>query len=240
MSIISEYKFYVSETEQIWKEYKDKYGDSFSTDGILNPHVYFESGKLKIMFILMENYNKGSWNIIDKIENNKTMCQHPDNGSKCFAPNILRTLFYVRDNKWVDFFPSKIVSGTGFAYLNLKKHDEGKNKTDYNDLTKNSRDDKVLLKRQIIACCPDIVFCSAAGNYERFLKVMEVKETDIQDINDKSHIIKYLVGNKEKKLLAVQWFHPSHNTAGWSKKAYKSYLDELRKGDKLKAYSRIV
>lgn len=236
MSIISEYNFYVSETEQLWKEYRDKYGDSFSTDGILNPHEYFESGKLKIMFILMENYNEGFWNIIDEIENTNTMYKDPGNSSYCWAPNILRTLFYARDNRWVDPFPFKSVFGTGFAYLNLKKRDEGKYRTDYNDLTKNSREDKLLLKRQIISCCPDIVFCAAAGNYVRLLDVMEVKETDTQDINGKAHIIKYLVEDKERKLLAIQWFHPSHNTAGWSKVAYKGYLDELRNW--LKPYSK--
>lgn len=240
MSFSSEYNFYVSETEQIWRAYQGKYGKGFSVDGILNPHEYFESGKLKVMFILMENYNEGTWNIIDEIENTQVMYKDPNNVSPQWAPNILRTLFYTRDNQWVDFIPNYDIKGTGFAYLNPKKLDEGKYHTDYNDLSENVNNDKELLKRQIIACTPDIVFCAAANNYDRLVEIMDAKEeTRISTTSVKAHahILSYKVKDKEKRMLAIQWFHPSHQTGGWSTEAYKGYIEDFRPW--FKPYSRI-
>ena len=240
MSFFSEYNNYVSETKIIWQAYQEKYREGFSTDGVLNPSVYFMSGKLKVMFLLMENYNEGSWNIIDEIENKQKMYKDPNNGSRTWAANILRTLFYTRDNLWIDYIPNYDIQGTGFAYLNPKKHDEGNYRTSYSDLSINANKDKNLLQRQIIACAPDIVFCSAAGNYKRLKEIMEIEnDMIVNNETDKAHahILSYLADGKVKKMLAIQWFHPSHQTAGWSTKSYKRYLDELRPW--FKAYSRI-
>ena len=99
----SEYENYLSESEKIWNEYYHRYGNSFSPDGILNPKEYFESNKLKVMFLLMENYNKGDWNIIETIDNTKELYKEPGNGSRCWAPNIIRTLLYTRDEKWIRY-----------------------------------------------------------------------------------------------------------------------------------------
>lgn len=113
MKFSSEYNFYVSESKQIWDEYREKEKKKnekkenkdkvkFSPDGILNPKEYFGSDKLKIMFILKENHNKGEWNIINDIENEKKFYKSSKDSSHNWASSILRTLCYTRDKQWKD------------------------------------------------------------------------------------------------------------------------------------------
>ena len=231
----SEYENYLSESEKIWNEYYHRYGNSFSPDGILNPKEYFESNKLKVMFLLMENYNKGDWNIIETIDNTKELYKEPGNGSRCWAPNIIRTLLYTRDEKWIRYIGNGQVAGTGFAYLNIKKHDEGNYKSCNIDLDANAKNDRDLLNRQIIACSPDVVFCAAKENYNRLKNIIldVVQENTIHNI---AHIITYKANTSVKQLLAIEWFHPSRNSKGWSVDDCKLRIDELRPW--IKSYSK--
>lgn len=231
--MVFEYENYLSESEEIWNEYRNKYGNSFSPDGILNPSIYFKSNKLKIMFLLMENYNEGSWSIIDKIDNSCILYKDPNNGSRCWAPNILRTLFYTRDEIWIRHIENYKIQGTGFAYLNVKKQDEGKTKSSDEDLDFNVQTDKELLNRQIIACSPDIVFCAARRNYERLKMILNVEQ---EKTVFNAHIITYKTNSGLKKLLAIEWFHPSRNSKGWSIENCKMKIDELRPW--IKKYSK--
>ena len=223
--MMSEFENYLSESEEIWFAFSYKYGDLFSHDGILNPKTYFESGMLKIMFLLNENYNEGGWSIIDKIDNTSVLYKSPYNGSRVWAPNILRTLFYTRDELWVRSFENYKIQGTGFAYLNIKKKDEGKTRSSVKDIDYYAKTDKDLLNRQIIACSPDIVFCAAKDNYRRLKMILDVEH---ESTVSNAHIMTYKTKSGLKKLLGIEWFHPSRNIKGWSIDNCKKRIDEFR------------
>jgi len=212
--IQSEYDFYIQEAKAIREIFKRSYGDEYSPDGVITPKSMFVKNRPRVIFLMKENRNKGSWSLVDEIENDYFIVPHKNNSSKSWAPNICRTFHYLITEEFWEKVPQKDeYKVDGLGYINVKKRDEGEKQSVDFDLDNYAKNDAENLQRQIISCKPDVVFCCQSGEQQlaRLSTIMQQKfNTPVNNIPF-AYEFNYQYQAQSCKAIAVKWFHPSRN-----------------------------
>ena len=241
MTTTAKKEYYYQIENEIDSYFSSKYKSHYSRDGVVNPDIMFsDENRPNVVMLLKENRNnkngnQGNWAPRDVGE----LFPHKDNTSRCWAPNICRTVHYVISgfSDWWEnvprepesVFPKKR-SVSGFAYINVKKNDEGQDLSDDFDLGDYAEKDSEMLRKQVISCEPDILFCcqKSKSNYGlKRLKMIMGTELKALDSCNFAFVMDYDYFGRKHKMLVVNWFHPSRNTKGFKKADMRSKLNAI-------------
>lgn len=214
-----EYDFYLQETSIIRKFFSEKYLTQYSPDGVLSPEkMFLKVGGQHVVLLMKENRNydyqlkKVTWSICDKPENTYDVHKSLQNSSNTWAEIICGTVNSVQTRQWDES------SASGFAYINVKKRDEGKSLSKDKDLNAYAIEDSEYLRRQILSCRPDIIFCCGHRQINKLWKVFfpnkrfRRKEWQIPSCQFAYKIqYTYPLDDSERFAIAIDWKHPSLN-----------------------------
>ena len=221
MSLLSMKDYYYQEKSIVDTYYNEQYEQHYALDGIINPYKMFEDpNRARIVMLLKESNNyendKVTWHPLNL--DPKGLYPTDTDGSKVWARNICRSVHYIEmdfcESQWWECIPKNDPNYTvsGFAYINVKKNDEGKGKTENWDLNRYAIKDAPYLRRQIIACRPDLVFCCQKGGTQlkRLETILSQERKPIEGL-DYAFLFDYNYQGFSQSLIALDWFHPSRN-----------------------------
>ena len=144
------------------KEYENKSeGKRFSLDGIQSFDAWKNSIP-KILFLLKENR---------AAEDDWEPCQGINRDANPFSLNITRWRQFIMDSyqkspKEPLFSPLELPEHVNdIAIIEVKKLNEGKGSSSYNDIRYYARKDRDFIKEQIDLVNPDIIFCCSTGDF---------------------------------------------------------------------------
>jgi hypothetical protein len=199
----AEYQKSQAELFARWKQARPEYdneleGKRFSLDGIQN-YTSWRKSAPKILFLLKENRAAADdWE----------PCQGINRDANPFSLNITRwrqSLMdsYQKSPKETPFSPLELPKQVNdIAIIEVKKLNEGKGSSSYNDIRYYARKDKDFIKEQIELLNPDIIYCCSTGDFY---------SDDIYGDEDWHHLICdskcncYKHGNR----LVIDFYHPS-------------------------------
>lgn len=180
-------------------EYANETGSKrFSDDGIQNFDSWMSS-KPKILFLLKENpAPEGNWE----------PCWEINRDANSLSWNIIRWRqllidLYNEPSKEPTFIRQELPESVNdIAIIEVKKVNEGKGSSSYNDIRNYARKDRDFIKEQIVLINPDIIFCCNTGDfYSDDIYGDEPWEELIKD----SKCVCYKHDNR----LVIDFFHPS-------------------------------
>lgn len=218
---MKEKDFYISENNEIRRLFTEKYQENYEMDGVIAPDVMFSNGgRVHVVMLLKEGFHnqdgEDAWCPVKDLENNYKYYPHPSNTSGSFMPCVCRTVKYATEGIWWDKVPMgdyERPNGeyfvNGFAHINVRKS-VGSTRSDDDILDKYAKDDSALLKRQIISCHPDVVFC--CENNDKQIQRLETifgAKAEIIANSLYAYRIHYDYQGKKNSLIAIKWVHPS-------------------------------
>lgn len=230
---MTEYTFYIQENKDIREKFYQRYGNHFSKDGVYSPKDMFDcEDRPHIVYLLKEAIdNPEDWEPCRDLENIFRAYPESGNGSNVYGGNLCRPVKYLTDGIWWDYVkrdsPEEF-SVKGFAYINVKKKAEGKGRSKNWDLDNYARSDAELLKRQIVSCRPDIVFCCQNNDCQvSRLETILGKPRQVLDKSiDFAWLFDYEYQEKSNQLIAIRWIHLCQGSI--SNKALHARLDMVR------------
>lgn len=216
---------YLTALDEIDVYFSLNYGDQYSRDGIVQYKGdqeallrFFDKKRLRIVLLLKEARNGNNW----EARYAGTIRKDADNPSPIWAYYIIRTIDCMQKNVTYDkdcnFFQHGGVNS--FAYINIKKQGEDLKKTPKSRLMKYASRDRQPLKRQIMSCKPDIVFCCGAGVFDACKVIFEPFSeclTPIRLLDDRKAFIHRLNVEDQSFLLVENYLHPSQNNWGYAR-----------------------
>lgn len=199
----AEYQKSQAELFARWKQARPEYdneseGKRFSLDGIQNFDAW-ENSIPKILFLLKENRAP---------EDEWEPCQGINRDANPFSINITRWRQLIIDSyqkspKEPSFSPLELPEHVNdIAIIEVKKLNEGKGSSSYNDIRYYARKDRDFIREQIELINPDIIFCCSTGDFYG---------DDIYGDEQWEHLVHdsrcdcYKHGNR----LVIDFFHPS-------------------------------
>lgn len=217
----NEYENQRNELFERWKKARPEYegeGKRFTIDGIANFDAWKKSNP-KILVLLKENHDEEYepfWGLtVD---------------SKPFSLNIARwrqILIELYNNPTTELSFDSINLPPGIediAIVELKKLNERKTPSVYNDIAKYAKQDKVFLIEQVELINPDIILCANTGdtladhvfNDDKWERLIS---------NSKCHC--YKLDNR----LIIDFYHPSTRTVGRAKELFDILYRLVKEGN---------
>jgi hypothetical protein len=200
----SEFEIRRDELFSRWKKVKPEYdnrseGRRFSLDGIQNFDAWKQSTP-KILFLLKENR---------AAEEDWEPCWGINRDANPFSLNITRWRQLLIDSyqkklKEPSYLKHELPDSVNdIAIIELKKVNEGKGSSNYNDIRNYVRNDRDFIKEQIELINPDIIFCCSTGDFYSD-DIYGDEPWDRELIKD-SRCGCY----KHRNRLVIDFFHPS-------------------------------
>ena len=204
----------LEELNQTWQQ--ERSYRFFTIDGVLN-YKNWETQTPKILFLLKEsadgfidiagrghNITKGNgphfwWNI-------------------CYWKYLINNISTKRNYEFVSKFELPEVKNNNYildsiSYVNIKKNNEGKTKSERNDILKYARQDKYFLKKQLDIIEPNVIFCSQ----DTFDAYKHIYDSVLIKINNNCF--------KHNERLIINFYHPSY---GFMKGGREAIYNVLR------------
>jgi len=214
-----------------WKQARPEYdneseGKRFSLDGIQNYDSWMSS-KPKILFLLKENRAAADdWE----------PCQGINRDANPFSWNIIRWRqllvdLYHKTPKEPIFLKSELPKSVNdIAIIEVKKVNEGKGSSSYNDIRNYARKDRDFIKEHIELINPDIIFCCSTGDFYG---------NDIYGDEQWEHLVHdsrcdcYKHGNR----LVIDFFHPSTRSGEKEKELFDILQRMITQGKVFEKFS---
>lgn len=207
-----------------WKQARPEYdneseGKRFSLDGIQNYDAWKNSIP-KILFLLKENRAAADdWE----------PCQGINRDANPFSINITRWRqlimdSYLKDSKEPSYLRLELPESVNdIAIIEVKKVNEGKGSSSYNDIRNYARKDRDFIKEQIELINPDIILCCSTGDFY---------SDDIYGDEQWEHLVHdsrcdcYKHGNR----LVIDFFHPSTRSGEKEKELFDVLYRMIKNG----------
>ena len=216
---------YLAVLDEIDDYFSMNYGNQYSRDGIVQYKGdqeallrFFDKRALRIVLLLKEARNGKNW----EARYAGTIRKDADNPSPLWAYYIIRTIDCIQKNITYDKNCNlcKHDGVNSFAYINIKKRGENLKKTPKARLLKYASRDGQSLKRQIMSCRPDIVFCCGAGVFDACKIIFEPFTeylAPIRLLEDRKVFLHSLIVEDQSFLLVENYLHPSQNNWGYAR-----------------------
>jgi hypothetical protein len=206
-----------------WKRSRPEYEgeeNRFTIDGIVNYDDYVKS-RPKILFLLNENHAApDDWE----------PCWGIDFYNNEFSKNVARWRHLLKEllkdvNQELSFenveFNNPIKD---VAFLEIKKLNERKSKSDYNEIMAYAEKDSDYIKEEIELIDPDIVFCGSTGDaYANYLYFNEDGWETLISLSNCSC-------KKDGNRLIIDFYHPSTFTEDRSNELFEILCKMIKEG----------